>query len=233
MSKIALVDDDRNILTSVSMTLEAEGFEVETYNDGQSALDAFNRKLPDMAVLDIKMPRMDGMELLQRLRQKTNMPIIFLTSKDDEIDEILGLRMGADDYVKKPFSQRLLVERIRTLLRRNDVLDGAIIPETEETKVMVRGELVMDPLRHSVSWKGKDVTLTVTEFLLLQALAQRPGFVKSRDQLMDVAYDDQIYVDDRTIDSHIKRLRKKLQTVDDDFTAIETLYGIGYRYNEE
>jgi len=233
MSKIALVDDDRNIFTSVSMTLEAEGFEVETYNDGQSALDAFNRKLPDMAVLDIKMPRMDGMELLQRLRQKTNMPIIFLTSKDDEIDEILGLRMGADDYVKKPFSQRLLVERIRTLLRRNEVLDGAIIPETEETKVMVRGELVMDPLRHSVSWKGKDVTLTVTEFLLLQALAQRPGFVKSRDQLMDVAYDDQIYVDDRTIDSHIKRLRKKMRTVDDDFTAIETLYGIGYRYNEE
>lgn len=233
MSKIALVDDDRNILTSVSMTLEAEGFEVETYNDGQSALDAFNRKLPDMAVLDIKMPRMDGMELLQRLRQKTNMPIIFLTSKDDEIDEILGLRMGADDYVKKPFSQRLLVERIRTLLRRNEVLDGAIIPETEETKVMVRGELVMDPLRNSVSWKGKDVTLTVTEFLLLQALAQRPGFVKSRDQLMDVAYDDQIYVDDRTIDSHIKRLRKKMRTVDDDFTAIETLYGIGYRYNEE
>ena len=233
MSKIALVDDDRNILTSVSMTLEAEGFEVETYNDGQSALDAFNRKLPDMAVLDIKMPRMDGMELLQRLRQKTNMPIIFLTSKDDEINEILGLRMGADDYVKKPFSQRLLVERIRTLLRRNEALDGAIIPETEETKVMVRGELVMDPLRHSVSWKGKDVTLTVTEFLLLQALAQRPGFVKSRGQLMDVAYDDQIYVDDRTIDSHIKRLRKKMRTVDDDFTAIETLYGIGYRYNEE
>jgi two-component system response regulator ChvI len=215
------------------MTLEAEGFEVETYNDGQSELDAFNRKLPDMAVLDIKRPRMDGMELLQRLRQKTNMPIIFLTSKDDEINEILGLRMGADDYVKKPFSQRLLVERIRTLLRRNEVLDGAIIPETEETKVMVRGELVMDPLRHSVSWKGKDVTLTVTEFLLLQALAQRPGFVKSRDQLMDVAYDDQIYVDDRTIDSHIKRLRKKMRTVDDDFTAIETLYGIGYRYNEE
>ena len=233
MSKIALVDDDRNILTSVSMTLEAEGFEFETYNDGRSALDAFNRKLPDMAVLDIKMPRMDGMELLQRLRQKTNMPIIFLTSKDDEIDEILGLRMGADDYVKKPFSQRLLVERIRTLLRRNEVLDGAIIPETEETKVMVRGELVMDPLRNSVSWKGKDVTLTVTEFLLLQALAQRPGFVKSRGQLMDVAYDDQIYVDDRTIDSHIKRLRKKMRTVDDDFTAIETLYGIGYRYNEE
>jgi len=233
MSKIALVDDDRNILTSVSITLEAEGFEVETYNDGQQALDAFNKKLPDMAVLDIKMPRMDGMDLLQRLRQKTSMPVIFLTSKDDEIDEVLGLRMGADDYVKKPFSQRLLVERIRALLRRQEAVDGDIVGETEDTKIMERGELTMDPLRHSVSWKGQDVTLTVTEFLLLQALAQRPGFVKSRDQLMNVAYDDQVYVDDRTIDSHIKRLRKKMRTVDRDFSAIETLYGIGYRYNEE
>lgn len=173
MSRIALVDDDRNILTSVSMTLEAEGFEVETFNDGQSALDAFNKKLPDMAVFDIKMPRMDGMDLLQRVRQKTNMPVIFLTSKDDEIDEVLGLRMGADDYVKKPFSQRLLVERIRALLRRQEALDGAEVSESEETKMMVRGELTMDPLRHAVTWKGKDVTLTVTEFLLLQALAQR------------------------------------------------------------
>ncbi|SMP35850.1 response regulator transcription factor [Shimia sagamensis] len=233
MSKIALVDDDRNILTSVSITLEAEGFEVETYHDGQQALDAFNKKLPDMAVLDIKMPRMDGMDLLQRLRQKTSMPVIFLTSKDDEIDEVLGLRMGADDYVKKPFSQRLLVERIRALLRRQEAVDGEIVGDTEETKIMERGDLTMDPLRHSVSWRGQDVTLTVTEFLLLQALAQRPGFVKSRDQLMDVAYDDQVYVDDRTIDSHIKRLRKKMRTVDRDFSAIETLYGIGYRYNEE
>ncbi|MGH1467002.1 MAG: response regulator transcription factor [Cognatishimia sp.] len=234
MSKIALVDDDRNILTSVAMTLEAEGFEVETYNDGQQALDAFNRKLPDMAVLDIKMPRMDGMDLLQRLRQKTSMPVIFLTSKDDEIDEVLGLRMGADDYVKKPFSQRLLVERIRTLLRRQEAQNGTIVAgDTEDTKVMERGELSMDPLRHAVTWKGNDVTLTVTEFLLLQALAQRPGFVKSRDQLMDVAYDDQVYVDDRTIDSHIKRLRKKMRTADNEFSAIETLYGIGYRYNEE
>jgi two-component system response regulator ChvI len=233
MSRIALVDDDRNILTSVSMTLEAEGFEVETYNDGQAALDAFNKKLPDMAVLDIKMPRMDGMDLLQRLRQKTTMPVIFLTSKDDEIDEVLGLRMGADDYVKKPFSQRLLVERIRALLRRQEALDGEIVGDTPETKVMERGHLKMDPLRHAVTWKGQDVSLTVTEFLLLQALAQRPGFVKSRDQLMDVAYDDQVYVDDRTIDSHIKRLRKKMRSVDDDFSAIETLYGIGYRYNEE
>jgi len=234
MSKIALVDDDRNILTSVSMTLEAEGFEVETYNDGQQAFDAFSKKLPDMAVLDIKMPRMDGMDLLQRLRQKSSMPVIFLTSKDDEIDEVLGLRMGADDYVKKSFSQRLLVERIRALLRRQDVMDGkAPATEAEEGKVIERGELRMDPLRHAVAWKGRDVSLTVTEFLLLQALAQRPGFVKSRDQLMDVANDDQVYVDDRTIDSHIKRLRKKLRTVDSEFSAIETLYGIGYRYNEE
>jgi two-component system, OmpR family, response regulator ChvI len=233
MSKIALVDDDRNILTSVSMTLEAEGFEVETYNDGQSALDAFNKRMPDMAVLDIKMPRMDGMDLLQRLRQKSSMPVIFLTSKDDEIDEVLGLRMGADDYVKKPFSQRLLVERIRALLRRQEAIATGEVATTEETKMMQRGALSMDPLRHSVTWKGREVSLTVTEFLLLQALATRPGFVKSRDQLMDVAYDDQVYVDDRTIDSHIKRLRKKMRSVDDDFTAIETLYGIGYRYNEE
>jgi len=202
------VDDDRNILTSVSMTLEADGFDVETYNDGQPALDAFNKKLPDM-------------------------PVIFLTSKDDEIDEVLGLRMGADDYVKKPFSQRLLVERIRALLRRQEAMESNEVGQTEETKVIERGHLTMDPLRHSVTWKGKDVSLTVTEFLLLQSLAQRPGFVKSRDQLMDVAYDDQVYVDDRTIDSHIKRLRKKMRTADDEFSAIETLYGIGYRYNEE
>jgi len=233
MPTIALVDDDRNILTSVSMMLEAEGFEVTTYSDGQQAFDAFNRASPDMAVLDIKMPRMDGMELLQRLRQTSRMPVILLTSRDDEIDEVLGLRMGADDYVKKPFSQRLLVERIRALLRRQDVADGAVVAETEETKIIERGHLVMDPLRHAVTWKGQDVSLTVTEFLLLQALAKRPGFVKSRDQLMDVAYDDQVYVDDRTIDSHIKRLRKKLRMVDPEFSAIETLYGIGYRYNEE
>jgi two-component system, OmpR family, response regulator ChvI len=233
MARIALVDDDRNILTSVSMTLEAEGFEVETHNDGQTALDAFNRRMPDLAVLDIKMPRMDGMDLLQRLRQKSTLPVIFLTSKDDEIDEVLGLRMGADDYVTKPFSQRLLVERIRALLRRNEAIATGEIAVTEEAKVIERGNLRMDPLRHAVTWKGRDVALTVTEFMLLQALAQRPGFVKSRDQLMDVAYDDQIYVDDRTIDSHIKRLRKKMRAVDDNFNAIETLYGIGYRYNEE
>lgn len=231
MARIALVDDDRNILTSVSMTLETEGFDVETYTDGQSALDAFARSMPDLAILDIKMPRMDGMDLLQRLRQKSLLPVIFLTSKDDEI---LGLRMGADDYVTKPFSQWLLLERIRSLLRRKDANEGKLVgDEGEDTKVIVRGELSIDPLRHSVTWKGLNVTLTVTEFLLLQALAQRPGFVKTRDQLMDVAYDEQIYVDDRTIDSHIKRLRKKMRSVDNSFSAIETLYGIGYRYNEE
>ena len=234
MSKIALVDDDRNILTSVSMTLETEGFDVETYTDGQSALDAFSRSMPDLEILDIKMPRMGGMDLLQRLRQKSSLPVIFLTSKDDEVDEILGLRMGADDYVTKPFSQRLLLERIRSLLRCKDANEGKLVgEESEDTKVLMRGELSIDPLRHSVTWKGLNVTLTVTEFLLLQALAQRLGFVKSRDQLMDVAYDDQVYVDDRTIDSHIKRLRKKMRSVDGDFSAIETLYGIGYRYNEE
>ncbi len=233
MSRIALVDDDRNILTSVAMTLEAEGFEVETYNDGQQALDAFSRKMPELAVFDIKMPRMDGMDLLQRVRQTSPMPVIFLTSKDDEIDEVLGLRMGADDYVKKPFSQRLLVERIRALLRRQQVLSGEAPEAGEAAQPMVRGQLTMDPARHAVTWRGRAVSLTVTEFLLLQALAQRPGFVKNRDQLMDVAYDDQVYVDDRTIDSHIKRLRKKMRQIDGTFSAIETLYGIGYRYNEE
>ena len=207
---------------------------VNQLQQGKTLIASFNKKLPDMAVFDIKMPRMDGMDLLQRVRQKTAMPVIFLTSKDDEIDEVLGLRMGADDYVKKPFSQRLLVERIRALLRRQEVIAGDVEGgEVDQAQVMTRGELRMDPLRHSVTWKNRDVSLTVTEFLLLQALAQRPGFVKSRDQLMDVAYDDQVYVDDRTIDSHIKRLRKKMRMVDDEFSAIETLYGIGYRYNEE
>ncbi len=234
MARIALVDDDRNILTSVSMTLEAEGYDVSTYNDGLQALNAFNEELPELAVLDIKMPRMDGMDLLSRLRQKSDIPVIFLTSKDDEIDEVLGLRMGADDYVRKPFSQRLLVERIRAILRRQEarMSDAGPVVEEKNESLIERGDLVMDPLRHSVSWKGKNVNLTVTEFLLLQALALRPGFVKSRDQLMDVAYDDQVYVDDRTIDSHIKRLRKKMRTADPDFAAIETLYGIGYRYTE-
>lgn len=229
---IALVDDDRNILTSVSIALQAEGFTVRVYSDGASALKALLDNPPDLAVLDIKMPRMDGMELLRRLREKSRLPVIFLTSKDDEIDEALGLAMGADDYIGKPFSQRLLIERIRAVLRRTaNRNDPDLVPEPEE-QAMSRGRLTMYPAKHEVMWDGKDVSLTVTEFLILQALAQRPGFVKSRDQLMDAAYSDDVYVDDRTIDSHIKRLRKKFRTVDNDFKSIETLYGVGYRFNE-
>ena len=232
MARIALVDDDRNILTSVKMTLEGEGFEIDTYSDGQSALEAFYRKQPDIVVLDIKMPRMDGMNLLQKMWPKISSPVIFLTSKDDEIDEVLGLRMGADDYIKKPFSQRLLVARIRALLRRQAQFSDSLVVGEKGRHLLERGALTMDPMRHAVTWKDSEISLTVTEFVLLQALAQRPGFVKSRDQLMDVAYDDQIYVDDRTIDSHIKRLRKKMRAVDSQFSCIETLYGIGYRYSD-
>ena len=232
MARIALVNDDRNILTSVKMTLEGEGFEIDTYSDGQSALEAFYRKQPDIVVLDIKMPRMDGMDLLQKMRPKISSPVIFLTSKDDEIDEVLGLRMGADDYIKKPFSQRLLVARIRALLRRQAQFSDSLVVGEKGRHLLERGALTMDPMRHAVTWKDSEISLTVTEFVLLQALAQRPGFVKSRDQLMDVAYDDQIYVDDRTIDSHIKRLRKKMRAVDSQFSCIETLYGIGYRYSD-
>lgn len=232
-AQIALVDDDRNILTSVTIALEAEGFRVRTYPDGQKAWDALSKNPADLAVLDIKMPRLDGMELLRKLREVTDMPVIFLTSKDEEIDQVLGLRMGADDYIGKPFSQRLLIERIRALLRRMEMIKaqpGETMEEGDE--IMTRGNLVLDPLRHRVTWKGLDVTLTVTEFLILQALAMHPGHVKSRDQLMDTAYSDDVYVDDRTIDSHIKRLRKKFRAVADDFDAIETLYGVGYRYRD-
>ena len=226
---IALVDDDRNILASVSMTLEAEGFAVKTYTDGAEALRALSTQPVDLAVLDIKMPRMDGMELLEKLRRTSDLPVIFLTSKDDEVDELMGLRMGADDYIKKPFSQRLLIERIRTLLRRE--MSRGTAQAAGEASV-VRGELMMDPTRHLCTWSQKPVELTVTEFLLLKALAARPGHVKSRDQLMDAAYGENIYVDDRTIDSHIKRLRKKFKVVDTEFNQIETLYGVGYRYRE-
>jgi two-component system response regulator ChvI len=227
---IALVDDDRNILTSVSMALEAEGYDVRTFSDGDEALRGLAQRPVDLAVLDIKMPRLNGMELLSKLRQSTAMPVIFLTSKDEEVDELMGLRMGADDYIRKPFSQRLLIERIRALLRRKALSTGEAA--NDANAVMVRGDLVLDSSRHSCTWKGKDVNLTVTEFLLVRALAQRPGHVKNRDQLMDSAYGEAIYVDDRTIDSHIKRLRKKFKEVDDDFVQIETLYGIGYRYKE-
>jgi two-component system response regulator ChvI len=224
---IALVDDDRNILASVSMALEAEGFKVQTYTDGSAALDSLSRSPVDLAVVDIKMPRMDGMELLERLRRKSSLPVIFLTSKDDEVDEVLGLRMGADDYIKKPFSQHLLIERIRAVLRRHEIAAAG----TEEAgEVMERGELTLDRARHLCAWRGGMIDLTVTEFLLLLALAKRPGHVKSRDQLIDAAYGEHIYVDDRTIDSHIKRLRKKFKAVDPGFAHIETLYGVGYRY---
>ena len=226
---VALVDDDRNILTSVSIALEAEGFAVTTYSDGDEALRGLMAQPVDLVVLDIKMPRLDGIELLSRLRQKSNLPVIFLTSKDDEVDEAMGLRLGADDYITRPFSQRLLIERIRAVLRRAEV--GRAAPGAKSEQV-VRGQLVLDPQRHLCAWKGAPLNLTVTEFLILQALAQRPGHVKSRDQLMDIAYGDSVYVDDRTIDSHIKRLRKKFRVVDDEFEQIETLYGIGYRYKD-
>jgi len=230
-STIALVDDDRNILASVSMSLEAEGFAVRCYGDGAEALRGITAEPVDLAILDIKMPRMDGMELLTQLRRQSNMPVIFLTSKDDEVDEVLGLRMGADDYIKKPFSQRLLIERIRTLLRRGDLARETA--PTDGEPVIQRGELLLDPARHLCSWRGQHVELTVTEFLILKSLAMRPGHVKSRDQLMDAAYGEHIYVDDRTIDSHIKRLRKKFKVADTDFGHIETLYGVGYRYREK
>jgi two-component system response regulator ChvI len=228
---IALVDDDRNILTSVQMTLEAEGFVVRTYTDGESALQALLAKPVDLAVLDIKMPRMDGMELLQKLRARSALPVIFLTSKDDELDELMGLRLGADDYITKPFSQRLLLERIRALLRRHESTRAEASGATPAS-VLTRGDLTLDETKHQCLWKGKDIQLTVTEFLLVKALAQRPGMVKSRDQLIDAAYGENVYVDDRTIDSHVKRLRKKFRNIDGEFDQIETLYGIGYRYKD-
>ena len=228
---IALVDDDRNILTSVSMSLEAEGFAVKTYNDGEEGLKGITSTVPDLVVLDIKMPKMDGMEVLTKLRENSAVPVIFLTSKDDEVDEVIGLRMGADDYIAKPFSQRLLIERIRALLRRQSLHNVKEEPSSEEH--ITRGSLTLDDSRHLCTWDNKPVNLTVTEYLLVKSLAQRPGHVKNRDQLIDLAYGENIYVDDRTIDSHIKRVRKKFKTVDTEFDQIETLYGVGYRYKED
>ena len=228
---IALVDDDRNITASVSIALEAEGFKVRIYGDGEEALRGISAQPVDLAVLDIKMPHMDGMELLQRLRRISEVPVIFLTSKDDEVDEVLGLRRGADDYIKKPFSQRLLIERIRALLRRGE--PGRNGADAGMSQTMTRGALVLDSIRHICNWKNQPVDLTVTEFLILKSLAQRPGHVKNRDQLIDAAYGEHIYVDDRTIDSNIKRLRRKFREADPEFSQIETLYGIGYRYREE
>jgi len=230
---IALVDDDRNILTSVSIALQTEGFLTRVYSDGEAALKALTDNPPDLAIFDVKMPRMDGLELLRRLREKQSTPVIFLTSKDDELDEALGLALGADDYIAKPFSQRLLIARIRAILRRTELSGGHDADQSETNGPIERGRLMMDPARHRVSWNGTPVTLTVTEFLILETLAQRPGIVKTRNQLMDAAYQDDIYVDDRTIDSHIKRVRRKFREVDRDFDSIETLYGAGYRFSEE
>ena len=235
-ASIALVDDDRNILTTVSIALQGEGFLTRVYSDGETALKALVENPPDLAVFDIKMPRMDGLELLRRLREKSQLPVIFLTSKDDELDEALGLAMGADDYIAKPFSQRLLIARIRAILRRTEPRGGAEHGGEEgapAAEPMQRGRLAMDSARHRVAWAGQAVTLTVTEFLILETLAQRPGIVKTRNQLMDAAYQDDIYVDDRTIDSHIKRIRRKFRQVDPEFDAIETLYGAGYRFSDE
>jgi two-component system response regulator ChvI len=228
MPMIAVVDDDQNILTSVSMTLEAEGYRTVTYADGHSALDGLQSDPPDLAILDIKMPRMDGLETLRRLREKSDLPVIFLTSKAEEIDELFALTMGADDFVRKPFSRRLLLERIKAVLRRNEFIPK----EAGGTKALEHGHLRMDPERHTCTWKNEPVLLTVTEFLILQALALRPGVFKSRDALMDAAYDDQVYVEDRTIDSHVKRLRKKFRQVDASCDMIETIYGVGYRLKE-
>ena len=249
---IALVDDDRNILQSLSIALQAEGFVTRVYSDGEAALRPLIDNPPDLAVFDVKMPRMDGLELLRRLREKSqlpgmdgmellrqlratsDLPVIFLTSKDDEIDEALGLAMGADDYIAKPFSQRLVIARIRAILRRVELNKN--VPSADDEPVadpISRGRLTMDPARHRVSWDDKDVTLTVTEFLILETLAARPGIVRSRNQLMDAAYQDDVYIDDRTIDSHIKRLRRKFREVDPEFDAIATLYGAGYRFSDD
>ncbi len=231
MHTIALVDDDRHILTSVSMALEAEGYRTQSYTDGASALTAMRTSPPDAAILDIKMPRMDGMELLRQLRQNSELPVIFLTSKDQEIDELFGLKMGADDFIRKPFSQRLLLERLKAVLRRaRSGNDQAAC--TVQDSIIEHGQLFMDSDRYSCSWKQQNVTLSVTEFLILRALAERPGIVKSRHAISTAAYEHQTYVNDRAIDAHIKRLRMKFQAIDADFGAIETLYGVGYRFTE-
>ena len=225
--KIILIDDDNNILTSVSVSLKAEGWVIETYSDSEQGLIALQRNTPDIAILDIKMPKLDGMEVLKKLRESNDVPVIFLTSKDDEIDEAIGLRMGADDYITKPFSQKLLIERIRAVLRRSSYKNNDV-----SDKLIQRNNLSLDPDRHLCKWKGEEIRLTVTEFLILYSLAQRPGLVKNRDQLIDTAYGETIYVDDRTIDSHIKRMRRKFRVYDKDFDHIETLYGVGYRYRD-
>ena len=227
---IALIDDDRNILTSISIALEKEGFKVQTYLDGESALIGLTRQPPDLAIIDIKMPKMDGEELLKKLRKKTTLPVIFLTSKDDEIDELLGLKLGADDFVKKSggFSIKVLIERIRVQLRKKN------LNPIEETKnIISHGKLKLDPSQLECEWDGNQLPdkLTTTEFLIVQELAKRPGIIKERSQLMDIAYREDTDIEDRTIDSHVKRIRKKFKKVDQNFSAIETRYGSGYRWN--
>tara|TARA_Y100001960_G_scaffold142086_1_gene150359 strand:- start:1031 stop:1729 length:699 start_codon:yes stop_codon:yes gene_type:complete len=226
---IALVDDDRNILTSISMALENEGFKVQTYIDAESALVGISRNPPDLAVIDIKMPRMDGEELLKRLRKKTVIPILFLTSKDEEVDELLGLKLGADDFIKKSggFSIKVLIERIRVQLRKRT-------SNIDESKNLIKhGKLVLDPSQLECEWNGASLPekLTTTEFLIVKELAKRPGIIKERAHLMDIAYKDNNDIEDRTIDSHVKRIRKKFKKVDENFSAIETRYGSGYRWN--
>ena len=230
MVKICLIDDDQNILASLSLALKSEKFEVETFSDGISGLEALNNNDFDIAILDIKMPRIDGLEVLQRLRTESDIPVIFLTSKDDEIDQLLGLKMGADDYITKPFSQKLLIERVKTILRRGLAIKSSDL--SDKDTLLKRGDLTLNIDRHECHWKNERIKLTVTEFLLLENLVNRPGYVKNRDQLMSAAYSDDIYVDDRTIDSHIKRIRRKFKSIDKDFDSIETLYGVGYRFNQ-
>ena len=226
---IALIDDDRNILTSISMALEKEGFNVQTYLDGESALIGLSRTPPDLAIIDIKMPKMDGEELLKKLRKKTNLPVIFLTSKDEEVDELLGLKLGADDFIKKSggFSIKVLVERIRVQLRKKNV-------NLDDTKNIIQhGKLKLDPSQLECEWDGKQLPdkLRTTEFLIVKELAKRPGIIKERSQLMDIAYREDTEIEDRTIDSHVKRIRKKFKKIDNNFSAIETRYGSGYRWN--
>ncbi len=227
---IALIDDDRNILTSLSIALEKEGFKVQTYLDGESALIGLTRTPPDLAVIDIKMPKMDGEELLKKIRKKTSLPVIFLTSKDEEIDELLGLKLGADDFIKKSggFSIKVLIERIKVQLRKKNTNN------LEDTKnIIAHGKLRLDPSQLECEWDGKQLPdkLTTTEFLIVQELAKRPGIIKERYQLMDIAYREDTDIEDRTIDSHVKRIRKKFKKIDVNFSAIETRYGSGYRWN--
>ena len=231
MTEICLIDDDQNILASLSLALKSEGYIISTFSDGLSGLNSLREDNYDIAILDIKMPRLDGLEVLKKLRQTSNLPVIFLTSKDEEVDQLLGLKMGADDYITKPFSQKLLIERVRAILRRSKEVKD--LNNTDSNDIIKRGKLSLNMSRHECFWNDLPIKLTVTEFLLLESLASRPGYVKSRDQLMSAAYDDDIYVDDRTIDSHIKRLRKKFKDLDESFESIETLYGVGYRYIKE